>query len=93
MLPGREATATIFPGLPTRRYIYFVKGVPTTQEMDIWRVRTTGAAVPERITDHNARVGYPAWLDRQTLIYSATAEDGPGSDYLLWMSTAEFDTS
>jgi Tol biopolymer transport system component len=63
---------------PDARYIYFVKGVPTTQEMDIWRVRTTGAAVPERITNHNARVAYPAWLDRQTLIYSATAEDGPG---------------
>jgi Tol biopolymer transport system component len=63
---------------PESRYIYFVKGVPTTQEMDIWRVRTTGAAVPERITYHNARVAYPAWLDRRTLIYSATAEDGPG---------------
>jgi serine/threonine protein kinase/Tol biopolymer transport system component len=63
---------------PDARYIYFVKGVPTTEEMDIWRVRTTGAAVPERITDHNARVAYPAWLDKQTLIYSATAEDGPG---------------
>ena len=62
---------------PDARYIYFVQGVPTTQEMDIWRVRTTGAALAERITDHNARVGYPAWLDKQTLIYSATAEDGP----------------
>jgi serine/threonine protein kinase/Tol biopolymer transport system component len=62
---------------PDARYIYFVKGVPTTQELDIWRVPTTGAALPERITAHNARVGYPAWLDGQTLIYSATAEDGP----------------
>jgi hypothetical protein len=34
--------------------------------------------VPERITSHNARVAYPAWLDARTLIYSATAEDGSG---------------
>jgi Tol biopolymer transport system component len=63
---------------PDARYIYFVKGVPTTQEMDIWRVGTSGAAVPERITHHNARVAYLAWLDKRTLIYSATDEDGPG---------------
>jgi Tol biopolymer transport system component len=52
--------------------------------MDIWRVRTTGAVVPERITDHNARVAYPAWLDGQTLIYSATAEDGPRQRLFTW---------
>jgi serine/threonine protein kinase/Tol biopolymer transport system component len=69
---------------PDARYIYFVKGVPTTEEMDIWRVSTTGAAVPERITDHNTRVAYPAWLDNQTLIYSATAEDGPSQRLFTW---------
>src|SRR5689334_10214518 len=30
----------------------------------------------ERITFHHAWVGYPAWLDSRTLIYSATADDG-----------------
>src|SRR5205085_2628453 len=69
---------------PDARYIYFVKGVPTTEEMDIWRVNTTGAITPERITNHNARVAYPAWLDAQTLIYSATAEDGPGQRLFTW---------
>ena len=66
---------------PDGRFIYFVSGVPQTEEMDIWRLpvsRTGTAATPERITSHNARVEYPAWLDARTLIYSATAEDGSG---------------
>ena len=32
----------------------------------------------EQITFHHAWVGYPAWLDARTLIYSATADDGSG---------------
>jgi serine/threonine protein kinase/Tol biopolymer transport system component len=66
---------------PDGRFIYFVRGIPQTEEMDIWRLRvsqTETAATPERITPHNARVEYPAWLDARTLIYSATAEDGSG---------------
>ena len=31
-----------------------------------------------QITFHHAWVGYPAWLDDRTLIYSATADDGSG---------------
>ena len=64
---------------PDGRYIYFVKGVVTTDEMDIWRfpVPADGAtAVPEQITHHNSRVAYPTWLDPSTLVYSATAADG-----------------
>ena len=66
---------------PDGRFIYFVRGIPPTEEMDIWRVpvsRSNTAATPERITAHNARVEYPAWLDARTLIYSAAAEDGSG---------------
>ena len=66
---------------PDGRFVYFVKGVVTTDEMDLWRfaVPVEGAtAVPERISHHNSRVAYPAWLDGHTLIYSATATDGPG---------------
>jgi hypothetical protein len=40
--------------------------------------QSEAAASPERITSHNARVAYLAWLDPRTLIYSATAEDGSG---------------
>ena len=66
---------------PDGRFIYFVRGLPPTEEMDIWRIPVSPsdtAATPERITSHNARVEYPAWLDARTLIYSATAEDGSG---------------
>ena len=66
---------------PDGRFIYFVMGVPPTEELDIWRVPVSPGnttATPERITAHNARVEYPAWLDARTLIYSAAAEDGSG---------------
>jgi serine/threonine protein kinase/Tol biopolymer transport system component len=58
------------------RFIYFAKGTPTT-DMDIWRVPAQGGDA-EQITFHHAWVGYPAWLDARTLIYSATAADGSG---------------
>ena len=58
------------------RFVYFVKGTPTT-DMDIWRIPAQGGSA-EQITFHHAWVGYPAWLDARTLIYSATAEDGSG---------------
>jgi Tol biopolymer transport system component len=58
------------------RFIYFVKGTPTT-DTDIWRIPARGGN-PEQITFHHAWVGYPAWLDTRTLIYSATADDGSG---------------
>jgi len=58
------------------RFIYFVKGTPTT-DMDIWRIPAQGGPA-EQITFHHAWVGYPAWLDARTLIYAATADDGSG---------------
>jgi serine/threonine protein kinase/WD40 repeat protein len=61
---------------PDGRYIYFVRGFPPN-ELDLWRIRPDGGE-PERLTHHNSRVGYPAFLDNRTLIYSATAEDGSG---------------
>ena len=66
---------------PDGKFIYVVKGFPTTDEMDIWRIPVSaggGLATAERITHHNARVAYLAWLDSRTLIYTATAEDGSG---------------
>lgn len=66
---------------PDGRFIYFVRGTLQNEEMDIWRIpvsQSEVAAAPERITSHNARVAYPAWLDARTLIYSATAENGSG---------------
>lgn len=61
---------------PDGRYIYFVRGFPPN-ELDVWRIRAEGGE-PERMTSHNSKVGYPAFLDSRTLIYSATADDGSG---------------
>jgi DNA-binding winged helix-turn-helix (wHTH) protein len=64
---------------PDGRFIYFASGTPTTEEMDIWRIPASARApVAERITHNKTRVAYLGWLDTRTLIYSATAEDGPG---------------
>jgi WD40 repeat protein len=62
------------------RFLYFVRGLPTTDETDIWRtpVLASPPVLPERITTHNSRVAYLAWLDDRTLLYSATAENGSG---------------
>jgi Tol biopolymer transport system component len=62
------------------RFLYFVMGRPTTDEMDIWRIPVfaTPPVTPERITTHNAKVAYLGWLDDRTLIYSGTAHDGSG---------------
>ena len=75
---------------PDGRFIYFVRGILPTEEMDIWRIpvsQSEAAAAPERITSHNARVAYPSWLDARTLIYSATAEDGSGQ----WLYALDVD--
>lgn len=61
---------------PDGRHIYFVRGFPPN-ELDVWRIPAEGGE-PERMTFHNSKVGYPAFLDSRTLIYSATAEDGSG---------------
>ncbi len=63
---------------PDGRFLYFVKGLP--DEADIWRIPVSAPAParPERVTTHNSRVAYLAWLDERTLIYSATAENGSG---------------
>jgi WD40 repeat protein len=66
---------------PDGRFIYFVRGIPTTYDMDLWRISSTGGE-PERLTNHHARVAYPAPLDAHTLIYTATNEAG-SSLYIL----------
>jgi Tol biopolymer transport system component/DNA-binding winged helix-turn-helix (wHTH) protein len=75
---------------PDGRFIYFVRGTPTTEEMDIWRIPasiTSQPSIPERITHFNARVAYLDWLDSRTLIFSATADDGSGQ----WLYSMDVD--
>lgn len=61
---------------PDGAFIYFVQGAPP-DKLDIWRIPSIGGT-PERITSHNARVGYPVLLDKRTLMYLATDSDGSG---------------
>jgi serine/threonine protein kinase/Tol biopolymer transport system component len=61
---------------PDGEFIYFVRGEPPAQ-WDVWRLRPSGSD-PERMTFHNARVGYPVLLDPRTLLYLATDADGSG---------------
>lgn len=68
---------------PDRSHIYFVQGsVP--DRMDVWRLKATGGA-PERITDHNAAVTYPVFLDARTLLYLARDPDASGP----WIYTVD----
>ncbi len=61
---------------PDRAFIYFVQGsVP--DRMDIWRITPTGGT-PARMTNHDAVVSYPVFLDARTLLYLATDRDGSG---------------
>ena len=62
---------------PDGGFIYFVGGIPSTYDMDVWRIPSTGGT-PERLTHHHSRVGYPTFLDQRTLIYTATGEEGSG---------------
>jgi len=61
---------------PDAAFIYFVQGEPP-DKLDIWRIRP-GGGTPERITSLNARVTYPVFLNRQTLVYLASDPDGYG---------------
>ena len=59
------------------RWIYFVQGVQATYEWDLWRIAATGGT-PERLTQHNSEVGYPAPIDLHTILYVAREHDGSG---------------
>lgn len=52
------------------RAILFVSGTAATNELDIWRIAADGGQ-PERLTNHNAMVGYPTPIDARTVVYIA----------------------
>ena len=61
---------------PNKAFIYFVQGsVP--DRMDVWRINAAGGP-PERITNHDAIVSHPVFLNPDTLLYLATDADGFG---------------
>ena len=59
------------------QWIYFVHGFFATSEMDVWRISPAGGE-PERLTQHNADIGYLAPIDRRTVLYTTRAEDRSG---------------
>jgi Tol biopolymer transport system component len=74
---AREGAHNHFPiWSPDDDFIYYVHGFPL-DEMDVWRIRPTGGE-PERMTFHNARVSFPTFLNRRTLLYLATDDKGAG---------------
>ena len=63
------------------KWIYFVSGVIAANEMDLYRIPSTGG-ISERLTKLNSNVGYPTPIDARTLLY--IAPDVNGSGPWLW---------
>jgi Tol biopolymer transport system component len=59
------------------KWIYFVRGNGATKEMDLWRV-SPDSGQPERMTNQNNNLAYPAVINDHTLLYVSPAEDGSG---------------
>ena len=83
-IPGRHNHFPIWS--PDGRWIYFVSGLPATEEMDLWRVDASGGS-PERLTQHNNEVGYPTFIDERTVVYIARDDRGTGP--WLWAFDVE----
>src|SRR5437867_3345874 len=62
---------------PDGRWIYFARGIQDTRQMDLWRIAASGGQ-PERLTDHNAYVGFPTPIDDRHVLYIAQDRDGSG---------------
>ena len=70
---------------PDAVFIYLVEGA-LPDKLDIWRVPAAGGK-PQRVTSHNAYVGYPVLLDKHTLMYLASGADGSGP----WLYSMDLD--
>jgi len=68
------------------RWIYFVRGRPSTREMDLWRISPDGGE-PEQLTHINTDVAYPAPIDERTILFVAHNESGAGP--WLWAFDVE----
>jgi serine/threonine protein kinase/Tol biopolymer transport system component len=72
------------------RWIYFVSGVFTTLEMDLWRIPDSGGT-PERLTHHASNVTYPTPIAGNVVLYLSPESDGSGP--WLWALDIERKTS
>ena len=62
---------------PDGRWIYFARGLQDTRQMDLWRMTASGERL-ERLTYHNAYVGFPTPISDRTILYIAQDHDGSG---------------
>jgi Tol biopolymer transport system component len=62
---------------PDGRWIYFAGGVQSTGQLDLWRIAASGGT-PERLTYHDAYVGFPTPLGDRDVLYVAQDRDGSG---------------
>jgi serine/threonine protein kinase/Tol biopolymer transport system component len=60
---------------PEGDFIYFVKAIMPTEEMDIWRIGTSPPYKEEPVTRRNRLISHLAWLDSNTLIFTSMADD------------------
>jgi Tol biopolymer transport system component/DNA-binding winged helix-turn-helix (wHTH) protein len=66
---------------PDGKWIFFVSGNPMVNEMDLWRIASTGGT-PERLTHYNSLVAYPTPINETTVLY--VARDSRGGGPWLW---------
>jgi serine/threonine protein kinase/Tol biopolymer transport system component len=66
---------------PDGRWIYFARGIQDISQMDLWRIPSSGGQ-PERLTNHDAYVGFPTPIDDRNVLY--IARDHEGSGPWLW---------
>jgi Tol biopolymer transport system component/predicted Ser/Thr protein kinase len=84
---GRPDVHNHFPAWsPEGRWVYFVSGNPIVNEMDLWRIPSTGGT-PERLTRHNSFVAYPTPINPTTVLY--VARDSSGAGPWLWALDVE----
>ena len=84
---GQPGTHNHYPAWsPDSRWIYFTRGSPTANQMDVWRISASGGE-PERMTNHSSSVGYPAPIDARALLYVSRDTNGAGP--WLWAMDPE----
>ncbi len=71
---------------PDGRWLYFAHGLEPTEEMNVWRVRSSGGT-PEQLTTLQAAANHLALVDDSTLLYVARADDRSGP--WLWSLDVE----
>ena len=71
---------------PDGRWLYFVRGVEPTTQMDLWRIRSTGGNA-ERLTEQSSALNYLAPIDPRTILYVSRSDDRSGP--WLWSFDVE----